>query len=106
MLSQRRVRDFTHHCSGKVPDLKSVHPLGSVILITDAAGAKAREMAYRPYGEVLYASAILPAVSPEATLHVFLYKDERAFSVARHSSYLAAPDSGRPASIQRSISVI
>ena len=64
------MRDFTHHCSGKVPDLKSVHPLGSVILITDAAGAKAREMAYRPYGEVLYASAILPAilpaVSPEA----------------------------------------
>ncbi len=40
--------------------------LGSVVLITDGAGARAREMAYRPYGEVLFSSAILPAVPPEA----------------------------------------
>ncbi len=40
--------------------------LGSVVLITDGAGARAREMAYRPYGEVLYASTSLPAVPAEA----------------------------------------
>jgi uncharacterized protein RhaS with RHS repeats len=40
--------------------------LGSVVLITDAAGARAREVAYWPYGQVLFSSAILPAVPAEA----------------------------------------
>ena len=40
--------------------------LGSVILITDAAGARARQVAYRPYGEILYNGNFLPAVPGEA----------------------------------------
>lgn len=40
--------------------------LGSVVMITDAAGARARELAYRPYGEVLNTSTPLPAVPAEA----------------------------------------
>ena len=40
--------------------------LGSVVLITDGAGARAREVAYWPYGQVLYSSAILSAVPAEA----------------------------------------
>ncbi len=40
--------------------------LGSVVLITDGAGARAREMAYWPYGQVLFSFAIFPAVPAEA----------------------------------------
>ena len=35
-------------------------------MITDGAGARAREVAYWPYGQVLYSSALLPAVPAEA----------------------------------------
>ena len=49
------VVSYLHHVS-----------LGSVVLITDAAGARAREMAYWPYGQVLYSSATLPATPAEA----------------------------------------
>ena len=38
--------------------------LGSVVLITDGAGA--HEMAPRPYCQVLYSAAILPATPPAA----------------------------------------
>ena len=38
----------------------------SISWTTDAAGARAREVAYWPYGQVLYASAILPATPAEA----------------------------------------
>lgn len=67
--------------------------LSSVVLITDAAGAKAREMAYRPYGEVLYASAILPAVSPEA----------RGFIGERFDQIYSRGGGGRAATPQRPV---
>ena len=41
-------------------------PLGSVDLITAPDGAGAREVAYWPYGQMLYASGLLPATPPEA----------------------------------------
>ena len=40
--------------------------LGSVVLITDGAGARAREMVYRPYGEILYTYSPILTVPAEA----------------------------------------
>ncbi|WP_377512721.1 RHS repeat-associated core domain-containing protein [Octadecabacter sp. R77987] len=40
--------------------------LGSVVMITDSAGARAQQAQYAPFGAVVFAQTYVPAVAPEA----------------------------------------
>ncbi|WP_377512728.1 RHS repeat-associated core domain-containing protein [Octadecabacter sp. R77987] len=78
-LGPLEVRDFgttsATHVATPHPDVRLVEgvashlhrdQLGSVVMITDSAGAKARQTQYAPFGAVVLAQTFDPAVAPEA----------------------------------------